>query len=96
MICAKDQEKIRAGVSGRKQACANERTQVGLTIVYEPAVASRKCQSAFVLSFWVNKKERLASLSVLSRRATKQASNSLVDTEIELGGRSSRTATLAA
>ena len=69
----------------------NERAQMSgrwdLRIAYEPTAASRKCRSGFVLSFLENEKERLASLSVLSRRAAKRASRSLVDTETELGGR---------
>ena len=48
---------------------------------------------ALELCFWVGEKERLASLSMLSRRAAKRASLSLVDTEIKLEGRSSRAAT---
>ena len=39
------------------------------------------------MNVWVNEKERLASLSVLSRRATKRASRSLANTETELEGR---------
>ena len=49
---------------------------------------------AFKLSFLDNEKEKLASLSVFSRRATKRASCSLDDTETELGGRCSRATTL--
>ena len=67
----------RARMSGHRWA---------LWIAYEPAAVSRKCQSAFVLSFWVNEKKRLASLSVVSQRATKRASRSLADTETELEG----------
>ena len=67
-----------------------------LRIVYEPAAASQKCRSAFVLSFWENKKERLALLSVLFRRATKQASRSLADTETELEGRGNEATILVA
>ena len=50
---------------------------------------------ALELCFWVGEKERLASLSMLSRRAAKRASLSLVDTETKLERRSSRAATLA-
>jgi hypothetical protein len=49
----------------------------------------------FELYFWVGKKERLASLTMLSWRAVKQSSLCVVDIEATLKGHSSRAATLA-
>ena len=51
---------------------------------------------ALELCLWVDKNERLVLLSMLSRRAAKQASISLINTETKLGGCSSRVAALAA
>ena len=49
-----------------------------------------------MLRFWVKEKERLASLSVPSPRATQRASHSLADTEPELEGCGSGAMILAA
>ena len=90
-------------MSGREQAGANDRMQVGLTDSVQtrcgiPKVSKRHLLSliAFMLRFRVKEKERLASISVLSPRATQQASCSLVNTETELGGRGNEVTTLGA
>ena len=93
MIYAKETEKIRAQVSGREKAGENERRQVELADIAQSRCGVSEMPKccllsllAFMLSLCVNKKERLALTSVLSLRATKQASHSLADTDTKLGG----------